>query len=327
MLLKELLLKLKLTGMGRIIILLTMWIGAPGAVAFYEGDRAQAYAEVCISGGVNGRLYYGEIYDFQIEAYDEWLAQAESGDVNAQFNLARMYYAGCGVKEDKSKARNLMQKAAESEDAEAQVIMGVYYKRGTGGELNPQKALEWLLKGADSGNRIGQLHVFESFYHGNGVEVNLGEAGKYYALAQAQDESSGDHYVWKETAYLIEGEQESTSEMSVVPKYMYLANWGSALAQYEYGNLYYEGLYGVEKNYELALMWYLVATQNMPIKRSLYGLPTMRRNIKKSKEELFNIMSESSINNSKNLATRCLETNFSECESSWWRSLFQSWKS
>jgi len=57
MLLKELLLKLKLAGTGRIIALLTMWIGAPEAVAFYEGDRARAYAEVCASGGVNGIIF------------------------------------------------------------------------------------------------------------------------------------------------------------------------------------------------------------------------------------------------------------------------------
>jgi len=50
----------------------------------------------------------------------------------------------------------------------------------------------------------------------------------------------------------------------------------------------------------------------------------VRKNIKKFKEELSNIMSKSSINNSKNLATRCLETNFSECETSWWRSLFKN---
>ena len=112
--------------------------------------------------------------------------------------------------------------------------------------------------------------------------------------------------------------------MNEVPKYLYLAKWGSALAQYEYGNLYYKGLYGVEKNYELALMWYLIAAQNMPQKGSSYGLRTVRKNIKKFKEELSNIMSKSSINNSKNLATRCLETNFSECETSWWRSLFKN---
>jgi len=324
MLLKELLLKLKLAGTGRIIALLTMWIGAPEAVAFYEGDRARAYAEVCASGGVNGIIFYQQIYDFQTEAYEKWLVQAEGGDVNAQFNFARMYYEGCGVVEDKSKARNLMQKVAESEDAEAQVLMGVFYKTGKGGELNPQKSLEWFLKGADNGNRIGQMHVFGSFYHGNGVEVNLSEAGKYYSLAQAQDDSYGDHYVWRKTTYLIEGEQESTLEMNEVPKYLYLAKWGSALAQYEYGNLYYKGLYGVEKNYELALMWYLIAAQNMPQKGSSYGLRTVRKNIKKFKEELSNIMSKSSINNSKNLATRCLETNFSECETSWWRSLFKN---
>ena len=67
MLLKELLLKLKLTGSGRIIALLTMWIGAPGAVAFYEGDRARAYAEVCASGGVNGIIFYQKYMTFKLK--------------------------------------------------------------------------------------------------------------------------------------------------------------------------------------------------------------------------------------------------------------------
>jgi Sel1 repeat len=91
---------------------------------------------------------------------------AEAGDGDAQFNLARMFELGEGVKVNPVKAVEWYQKgmlsrvlqnintlsallspAAETGHVKAQFNLGLAFKFGKGVEANPVKAVEWIQKG------------------------------------------------------------------------------------------------------------------------------------------------------------------------------------
>ena len=63
---------------------------------------------------------------------DELRAEAEKGDVKAQFILGLMYNSGSGVSQDLAVAVNWCRKAAEQGNATAQAQLGEAYKHGRG---------------------------------------------------------------------------------------------------------------------------------------------------------------------------------------------------
>src|SRR5260370_28730225 len=69
--------------------------------------------------------------DYQT-ALQIWRPLAERGDVQAQYNLARMYDEGLGIPMDDVEAVNWYRKAAEQGLVQAQGRLGVMYRRGRG---------------------------------------------------------------------------------------------------------------------------------------------------------------------------------------------------
>jgi TPR repeat protein len=81
--------------------------------------------------------------DYQ-KAVRLWQPLAEKGIVNAQFNLATMYYVGEGVKQDYAEALKWFRKAAEQGDIEAQYYLGHMYLRGEGVAQDEAEARKWF---------------------------------------------------------------------------------------------------------------------------------------------------------------------------------------
>jgi len=71
---------------------------------------------------------------------------AESGDVEAQFNLGFMYDQGQGVPQNYSKAIKWYRKAADQGHVDAQYFLGTMYVQGQGVPLNYAEATKWLKK-------------------------------------------------------------------------------------------------------------------------------------------------------------------------------------
>lgn len=108
---------------------------------------------------------------------DWYLQEAESGNVDVQMALARMFARGDGIKEDYAKSFEWYIKAAEAGSARSQIEVGDIYAKGKGVERNLQKALEWYTRAADAGDtgvllKIADLHAETSVSY-------------YYAAASA----------------------------------------------------------------------------------------------------------------------------------------------
>jgi TPR repeat protein len=69
-------------------------------------------------------------------AYKEFLAAAQAGHPDSQFNVALMYEQGIGIGKDEKEAVSWYGKAAEQGHAAAQYNLAVLYENGRGTEID-----------------------------------------------------------------------------------------------------------------------------------------------------------------------------------------------
>jgi TPR repeat protein len=138
--------------------------------------------------------------------FEETKAQAEKGDVTAEYLLFVYYQSGKCVPKDEAEAKRWLNRVvpitvkdqnktlfaglkleAEKGDIIAEIALSWAYENGTGVEKNPTEAIKWLKKAADSGFADAQEMVGSDYYTGNdGVIIDYGEALKWYHRAADQ---------------------------------------------------------------------------------------------------------------------------------------------
>lgn len=77
-------------------------------------------------------------------AYKIWRALAEKGQVDAQYNIARMLQDGDGTAQNPVEAMKWYRKAADQGDQESQYHLGLMYLRGEGVAANEAEAQKWF---------------------------------------------------------------------------------------------------------------------------------------------------------------------------------------
>ena len=147
---------------------------------------------------------------------------ANTGDANAQFEVARRYTIGQGVAQDLKLAAAWYQKAAKQDLAPAQYRLGKLYERGLGvpkdinsalswyqtaaghgnikamhniavlnaegglGPVNYKQAFHWFQEAAIRGLRDSQYNLGILYARGLGSNQNLVESYKWFAIAAKQ---------------------------------------------------------------------------------------------------------------------------------------------
>jgi TPR repeat protein len=84
------------------------------------------------------------------EILKDLISQAENGNAEIQFQLARIYDDGKLVPRDFDKALHWYKKAALNDYQEAQFALGYFYCRGIGVKKDKEIADEWLIKAKKS---------------------------------------------------------------------------------------------------------------------------------------------------------------------------------
>ncbi len=84
---------------------------------------------------------------------------AEQGDVQAQLDLAKMYYDEKDAPQDYIEAAKWLTKAANQGNAEAQCGLGIIYFDGLGTEKDYKTAAEWWTKAANQGYERAQKNL------------------------------------------------------------------------------------------------------------------------------------------------------------------------
>lgn len=134
---------------------------------------------------------------------------------------------------DQLRAEAAVRKAAKAGNAEAQFRLGVMYGNGDGVGLDYEQARGWFKKAVAQGHENATITLAWMYANGTGVEVDEGRARELYLEAAAK---------------------------------------GSAKAQYVVATMYRFAQYGLKKDMETAIQWYVkAADQGMPTAQLALG--------------------------------------------------------
>ena len=148
------------------------------------------------SGDLPTQALLGQMYLYQLEDYDKafkWTSLAvENGHKDAVFDLANMYKAGHGVKQDKQKAFSLLLISAEQGMDLAQLEVAMSYQFGKNVDMDLEKAAFWHHKAAKNDMQKSHLVLGTLYFSGIGLEKDDTEARYWLNRAIKGDGSFAD---------------------------------------------------------------------------------------------------------------------------------------
>lgn len=180
------------------------------------------------------------------------VAEAEAGDPDAMYNIARRYAAGNGLERDLDEARYWHVKAAEAGVAEAQFQLALLIdQEQLGFTRDAEEVQSWLRFAAMQGHLDAQLQLSERYRDGRGFEANPGKSQAWLRHAAAQGHPRAR--VGLASAYLNGALPHRSDNLGVA--YLHdAAELGSAEHQLLLGFMYGHGL-GVPQDRETADLW------------------------------------------------------------------------
>ncbi|NMM47444.1 tetratricopeptide repeat protein [Marinigracilibium pacificum] len=221
---------------------------------------------------------YKELYDNK--NYDLIKKNANKGDAEAQFYLAKMYLHGRGVESDFSKTLHYYELAAEqghlksinnlgyqyfsgeninpdyekaykwwsisSEKGHGMSTynLGIMYEKGKGFEQDYEKAMQYFRKAVDQGYEKAYNSIAIAYLNGNGVEQNY-ESAKYCFEKAGL---AGNHWGYKNLADMYRYGQGMNKNLSIAQiLYKKAIEEGNKLAQEKYEEI---EKYGVKMLYD-----------------------------------------------------------------------------
>ena len=104
---------------------------------------------------------------------------AESGDIDAIYELGQRYYNGVGVDIDYGKARGYFETAAEKGSQVSNYYLGKIYYNGNGVETNHAKAKDYFEKSSKADNVFSTYYLGKLYFWGDGVEKDYNKANEY----------------------------------------------------------------------------------------------------------------------------------------------------
>jgi TPR repeat protein len=116
------------------------------------------------------------------EKFEELSASAQTGDIDAQYEVAMMYLKGRGVHQSGKQARKWLGKAAEQGDARAITRLGIVNYKGEDGPIDYPQALE-LFNRVSGTSALAQYYLGEIYANGSGVEQDYPVAIDWYKKA------------------------------------------------------------------------------------------------------------------------------------------------
>ena len=118
-------------------------------------------------------------------ALDTARAQAQGGDVIAQFSLGEMLYYGG---DDTAQALDWIRKAAAQRYPPAEFHLGQVYEFGLGVTQSDTDALTWYRRAAEHGNAPAQRAIADFYKKGRAVATDAAEAARWYRRAADGDD-------------------------------------------------------------------------------------------------------------------------------------------
>ncbi|KAF9966900.1 hypothetical protein BGZ73_000810, partial [Actinomortierella ambigua] len=210
------------------------------------------------------------------EAFGCYLRGAELGSAEAQFNVGRCFYDGCGTPMNPWIAVHWLKQAAKRGHAVSHIILGWMSETGYGvdkdyGKANHEnkmvqtdlerlyqsgrdrhQAILWFRRSAAQGNASAQNNLGWMYQNGHGVKRDYGQAALWYHLSARQGNALAQFNIgWM----YHHGHGIVQSYADAVAWYRKSADQSNASAQEMLGMMYQNG-YGVKRDYSQAVLWF-----------------------------------------------------------------------
>lgn len=127
--------------------------------------------------------------DFNL-GINQWKAQAEQGNAEAQFRMGKLYREGNASSVFYDKALEWYQKSAAQGYAPAQTDLAGMHYLGLGTAKNLEEAAKLTKMAADSGYLAAVANMGTMYEEGSGVPQNNVSAYMWYSLAVSGDEQN-----------------------------------------------------------------------------------------------------------------------------------------
>ena len=232
-------------------------------------------------------------------AFKEMFPLAEQGNIDAQFYIGSMYSEGKGVTKNDKRAAKWYTLAAEQGDMWAQNTLAGRYETGTGVRKNYKTAFDWYAKSAEQGYDASQYYLGNMYSDGKGVLKNDKTALKWYTKAADQG------YVKAQFALgnmYSDGKGVLKNDKTAAKWFTLAAEQGYAAAQFNLG-LYYVRGKGVLQDNRRAYMWWSLSAHNDGPDRA-----------SKNRDTVAKEMTSADISEAQDMTSRCLESNYKNCQ-------------
>lgn len=211
--------------------------------------------------------------NFEIqEEIDVLIKDANDGDAEAQFQLARKYILGQDIAQSDSKAAQWCRRAAEQGHSRAQYNLGVMCDKGIGVKQSYSEAVKWYRYAAEQGHARAQFNLGVMYEEGLGLEPNNSQALKLYRKAAEQGNTDAQFNLGH--MYDI-GQGVKQSDSKAIEWYSKAAEQGDVDAQFNLGNMYETGR-GIKQSHSKAIEWYHKAAEQGDA-AAQFNLATMYR--------------------------------------------------
>ncbi|QZE12827.1 sel1 repeat family protein [Halosquirtibacter laminarini] len=113
----------------------------------------------------------------------DWIAQAEKGNPQAQYRIGKSYLVGDTIKKDISKALFWIEKAVAQQEPRAEYLLGLCYYKGEGKEKNDSLAYQNFKRSALQGYPLAQYSLALRYLRGEGTSKNQSRAFHWFRKA------------------------------------------------------------------------------------------------------------------------------------------------
>jgi TPR repeat protein len=229
-------------------------------------DNVVSFMEkIALKGDLFSQLYLGNIY--RTEQYHQnyeksffWYSEAaKQGDDRAQYFVGNMSINGVGTFQNIPKGIRHLESIAEKGHVGAMFTMGKLNKLGYNIAKNHKEASKWFDMAAKEGNVESMYEIADSLENGYGIQKDTKKALEWFETSALHGDTQSAYRAGLLNLDLsVSGDDEYTVDKAV--EWLTLAADESLIqSQLRMGDLYYEGKFGVDKNYKKAESWYKLA--------------------------------------------------------------------
>ena len=182
-------------------------------------------------------------------AFNHWMEAAKLGNIEAMNKVAECYVSGDrGVDADLQQAITWYEQVAETGDTTAMFNIGICYINESDIQ-DYDKAIEWFTKAAENGNITAQYQLGGLLLYGTYTDQNPKKGIEWLTQASNNDHPMADYLI--ATYYSQIGDMENA-----VKWYKEGALKGNADAQHNLGVCHFNGMGGLERNFDAAFNLY-----------------------------------------------------------------------